>query len=162
MALEIKVAGRSFPIRRVGVTWQLMQFAKAQRAAQAPVPELDPDMPLNIQEDIQAKRAKREEAGQQLLLVMYSTINKLLRPEVRDDFAEFLDDPDTVLEPDELETAIGNAIASVADPDSVVPDPPKGESSSLSSVPSLRTPEPSVGSLPAAPVAVASAVELTY
>lgn len=154
MALEIKVAGRAFPIRRVGVTWQLMQFAKAQREAQKPVPELDPDMPLNVQEDTLAKRAAREAAGQDLLLVMFTTINKLLRPEVREDFAKFLDDPDTDLEPDELETAIGNAIASVADPDSVVPDPPKDASSLPYSEPSSKTPEPSVGSLPAAPVAV--------
>lgn len=127
----LKVGGREFPLRRVGLTWQLMKFAKAQRAAQAPVPEFDPDMPLNVQEEIRQQLAKRNEAGNDLLLTMYDTLLRMVHPDSRSQLTEFLDEAE--LEPNELEEAIGNAIAEVANPEDEKADPQKGELSSPSS-----------------------------
>jgi hypothetical protein len=139
----LKVGGREFPLRRVGLTWQLMKFAKAQRAAQKPVPELDPDMPLNVQEDIKEQQAKRAEAGNDLLLTMHDTLLRMVHPDHRDQLVEFLDEAE--LEPNELEEAIGNAIAEVSGPEGETVDPQKGGLSSPSSESPSTTSESSPG-----------------
>lgn len=110
-SVYLTVGGQKFLCRRVSVTWQLMQFAKAQQAANITVPR-------NLPEDHPKRKEleeKRNAAGMKLLSTMYDTIMKLLDPRERDSFEDFMSTAD--LEPDELEKAIGDVISAIGNDD---------------------------------------------
>lgn len=114
----LTVGNRSFPCRRVGVSWHMMQFGHAQRRAQrirAPHPDEggkphDCDLCKKAQSD-------RTAAGMDMMDAMRALILKILRPEVRQDFEDFMDNEADV-EPNELEEAIGNTIGLLGGQDS--------------------------------------------
>lgn len=108
--LVLRIGDEEFECRRVGTSWQMMQFAKAQQAANTHIPtRLLPDDPRRI-----AAEAKRNEAGMKMLATLYDTAMVLLKPGERDRFASYMDElsaSEEGLKPGELEEAIGNVIA---------------------------------------------------
>lgn len=116
---------RSFPCRRVGVSWHMMQFGHAQRKAQRiRTPHADVADPNDVSKKIpcacgQCKKAQSErtDAGMEMMNAMRALILKILKPEVKEDFVDFMDEAE--LEPNELEEAIGNVIGRLGgqDPD---------------------------------------------
>lgn len=111
------VGGRSFPCRRTGVSWHMMQFGHAQRKAQrirAPHPEVD-GKPHDCAQCKQAQTT-RTEAGMDMMDAMRALILKILKPDVKQDFEDFMDEAD--IEPNELEEAVGDAIGRLGGQDS--------------------------------------------
>ncbi len=109
--LVLIIKDEEFACRRVGTSWQMMQFAKAQQAANLTVPSrLAEDDPRR--KDIEAKR---NAAGMKMLATLFDTAMVLLQPHERERFSEFMDEisaSEEGLKPGELEEAIGNVIAS--------------------------------------------------
>src|SRR5438874_8831821 len=82
--LVLAIGDEEFECRRVGTSWQMMQFAKAQQAANTFIPtRLLEDDPRR-----KALEAKRNEAGMKMLATLYDTAMVLLKPGERDRFAE--------------------------------------------------------------------------
>lgn len=120
------IKGEAFECRRVGTSWQMMQFSKAQQAANVRVP--DP-IEGHVKEDngkkvdecdcgaCKKRRAleeKRNNAGMAMLATLHDTAMVLLKPSERDRFRDFMNDAsmsDEGIEPGELESAIGEVIA---------------------------------------------------
>lgn len=105
------IADEKFECRRVSVTWQMMQFAEAQRKANTNIPRLPEDHPKVIE----AHRI-RNEAGMEMMSTMLKTIRVLLKPYERTRFEEFMDtlsQSEEGIEPGALESAIGEVIAAV-------------------------------------------------
>jgi len=129
--LVLVIHDEEFECRRVGTSWQMMQFAKAQQAANVKVPSRMPeDDPRR--KDIEDKR---NAAGMAMLATLYDTAMVLLKPGERDRFKDFMDEvsaSDEGLNPGELESAIGNVIAA-AGGESGKADTPTSQHSSGSS-----------------------------
>ena len=106
----LTIRNEDFECRKVSVTWQMMQFAKAQRAAQVTIPSgLTKDSPRRKELEDQ-----RNAAGMSLTRIMLDTIMVLLKPHERERFEEYMDKVSSEgLEPNELEEAIGNVIAAI-------------------------------------------------
>jgi hypothetical protein len=104
----LHVGGEAFECRKVSVTWHMMRFAKAQKAARAiKVPDhLPKDNP-----ERKAAEEKQNELGMDLLAVMYDVIMVILKPHERERFEEFMSTAE--VKPQELEDAIGEAIAEI-------------------------------------------------
>lgn len=130
--LVLIVKGESFECRRVGTSWQMMQFAKARQAANIVVPKGLPEThPRRIELE-----EKRNNAGMAMLSTLYDTAMVLLKPSERDRFSQFMDEQslsDDGIEPGELEQAIGEVIAASAG-ESGKADTPTSKQSSVSSV----------------------------
>lgn len=111
--LELIVKGVGFECRRVGTSWQMMQFSKAQQAASITIPKgLPEDSPRRKELE-----EKRNEAGMRMLSALFDTAMVLLKPHERDRFREFMDAEsmsEDGIKPGELEEAIGNVIAAAA------------------------------------------------
>jgi hypothetical protein len=115
--LALVIKGEEFECRRVGTTWQMMQFSKAQQAASITVPR-DPGHDENCECPLDKRRkeleTKRNEAGMKMLSALYDTAMVLLKPAERDRFREFMDEQsmsEDGIDAGELEEAIGNVIA---------------------------------------------------
>ncbi len=106
--IYLKIRDREFECRKVSTTWQMMKFAKAQRAANITIPSgLPKDSPKRKELE-----EKRNAAGMQLLELLLETAMILLKPHERDDFESYMDEISAEgLEPNELENAIGDVIA---------------------------------------------------
>lgn len=108
--LVLMIKDEEFACRRVGTSWQMMQFAKAQQAANTTIPSrLLPDDPRRKELE-----EKRNSAGMKMLATLYDTAMVLLQPHERDRFRDFMDDEsmsEDGIKPGELEEAIGNVIA---------------------------------------------------
>lgn len=115
--LELVIKGEGFECRRVGTTWQMMQFSKAQQASNIAVPR--PNGHNDNCECPMCKRRKeleekRNNAGMMMLSALYDTAMVLLKPAERDRFKAFMDDQamsEEGIGAGELEEAIGNVIA---------------------------------------------------
>ncbi len=136
--LELVIKGEAFECRRVGTTWQMMQFSKAQQAANINVPR-----PNGHDEKCvcpQCKRRteleeKRNSAGMMMLSALYDTAMVLLKPAERERFKAFMDEQamsEEGIDNGELESAIGNVIAA-AGGESGKADTPTSQHSSVSS-----------------------------
>lgn len=115
--LVLIIKDEEFECRRVGTTWQMMQFSKAQQAANITVPR-DPGHHEGCNCPLDKRRReledKRNEAGMKMLSALYDTAMVLLKPNERDRFREFMDEQSMTedgINPGELEEAIGNVIA---------------------------------------------------
>lgn len=108
--IYLAIRGEQFEARRVGTSWQMMQFAKAQRAANVTIPKgLPEDSPRRKELE-----EKRNSAGMDMMRLLLETCMVLLKPHERDRFSEFMDDASMDaqgLGQGELETAIGAVIA---------------------------------------------------
>ncbi len=104
----LTIRGEDFECRKVSVSWQMMQFARAQRAANIVIPSgLPEDAPKRKELE-----AKRSEAGMRMMSLLLDTVNVLLKPHERDRFEQYMDDASADgLEQGELENAIGAVIA---------------------------------------------------
>lgn len=104
----LTIRGRDFECRKVSVSWQMMQFAKAQRAANIVIPSgLPEDSPRRKELE-----EKRSAAGMKMMSLLLDTMMILLKPHVRDEFEEYMDEiSEDGLEQGELENAIGAVIA---------------------------------------------------
>ena len=115
--LVLTIKGEDFECRRVGTTWQMMQFSKAQQAANITVPRAnghDDDCKCPQCKRRAELETKRNEAGMKMLSALYDTAMVLLKPGERDRFREFMDEQaltEEGINPGELEEAIGNVIA---------------------------------------------------
>lgn len=107
----LELQGEKFACRKVGLTWEMMKFAKAQRVAQlkAPHPAKDPEGLAHSCKACDDIRSKQQEAGTDAMIGLHSMIIKVLKPTERDRFNMFMDDAE--LEQNELESAIGDVIA---------------------------------------------------
>lgn len=108
--LELVIRGEGFACRRVSTTWQMMQFAKAQREANIQIPKGLPEDHPRVK-DLQEKR---NNAGMAMMALLLDTAFILLQPHERDRFRMFMDEvtlSDEGLAPGELENAIGEVIA---------------------------------------------------
>lgn len=127
--LVLIVRGEDFECRRVGTTWQMMQFSKAQQAANIRVPDaieghvtkVDGKVTDNCDCRPCVKRReleeKRNEAGMKMLSALYDTAMVLLKPSERDRFREFMDEAgmsEEGINNGELEEAIGKTIAAAS------------------------------------------------
>lgn len=118
------VGERSFPCRRTGVSWHMMQFGHAQRKAQrirsphADVPDsTDPNKKVPcVCDQCKKAQAERTEAGMDMMDAMRALILKILKPEHKQDFIDYMDEAD--VEPNELESAIGDTIGRLGNQDS--------------------------------------------
>ncbi len=115
--LALVIKDEEFECRRVGTTWQMMQFSKAQQAASITVPR-DPGHDEGCTCPLDKRRKeleeKRNEAGMKMLSALYDTAMVLLKPSERDRFREFMDEQsmsEDGIDAGELEAAIGNVIA---------------------------------------------------
>src|SRR5690348_1934913 len=108
--IYLTIRDEEFECRRVSVSWQMMQFAKAQRAANLTVPSgLPKDSPKR--KEIEEKRSA---AGMKMMSLLLDTINVLLKPHERERFEEYMDEISADgLEQGEREDAIGSVIAAV-------------------------------------------------
>lgn len=108
--LELVIGGEAFACRRVSTSWQMMQFAKAQRAANVTIPKnLPADSPRRKELE-----EKRNTAGMAMMALLLDTAFILLQPHERDRFREYMDElsmSDEGIEPGALENAIGDVIA---------------------------------------------------
>lgn len=115
--LVLIIKGEEFECRRVGTSWQMMQFSKAQQAASLTVPrDLGHDAKCTCPHC--KRRAeieeKRNAAGMRMLSALYDTAMVLLKPSERDRFSTFMDEQGLTedgIDNGELEQAIGNVIA---------------------------------------------------
>ncbi len=108
--LYLRIRDEKFECRRVSISWQMMQFARAQRAAQV-------DIPRNLDRNSERYKElseKRNNAGMRLMSLMLDSIMVLLKPHERERFEEYMDKISSDgLEPNELESAIGDVIGQV-------------------------------------------------
>lgn len=107
--LELVIKGEAFACRRVSTSWQMMQFAKAQREASITVPKNMPEGPQRTKLE-----ERRNNAGMAMMALLLDTAMILLQPHERDRFRAFMDEisySDEGLDQGELENAIGNVIA---------------------------------------------------
>lgn len=137
--LELIIKGEGFECRRVGTSWQMMQFSKAQQAASITVPR-DPGHDAKCVCPMCARRKsledKRNEAGMKMLSALFDTAMVLLKPHERDRFREFMDEQslsEDGIKPGELEEAIGNVIALAGGEEAGKADTATSQPSSLSS-----------------------------
>ncbi len=120
--LVLIIKGHEFECRRVGTSWQMMQFSKAQQAASITIPKgLGAGHADNCECGQCARKAdleeKRNAAGMKMLSALYDTAMVLLKPGERDRFREFMDEQGLTeegIDNGELEEAIGNVIAAAA------------------------------------------------
>ena len=141
--LVLTIRDEEFECRRVGTSWQMMQFAKARQASNIVVPR-DPGHDVGCECPLCKRRAeleeKRNDAGMKMLATLYDTAMVLLKPHERDRYTQFMDDQSLSVDgigPGELEQAIGNAIGAAAG------EPGKADTPTLkpSSVSSVTTSE---------------------
>jgi hypothetical protein len=108
--IQLVVRGESFECRRVSTSWQMMQFAKAQRESRITVPKgLPEDSPKRKELE-----ERRNNAGMRMMALLLDTCMILLKPGERQRFEDFMDAAsadDEGLESGELENAIGDVIA---------------------------------------------------
>lgn len=108
--LVLIIKDEEFECRRVGTSWQMMQFSKAQQAASITIPKgLPEDHPRRIELE-----EKRNAAGMKMLSALYDTAMVLLKPSERERFKDFMDEQglsEEGIDNGELEQAIGNVIA---------------------------------------------------
>lgn len=130
--LVLIVRDHEFECRRVGTSWQMMQFAKAQQAANITIPKgMAPDHPRRKELE-----EKRNRAGMLMLSTLHDTAMTLLKPSERESFRSYMDElslSDEPLMPGELEEAIGNTIAASAGEEPGKADTPTPRHSSESS-----------------------------
>lgn len=130
--LVLMVRDRDFECRRVGTSWQMMQFAKAQQAANISVPSgLSKDHPRRKELE-----EKRNRAGMLMLSTLFDTAMTLLKPSEREAFKDYMEElslSDDPLKPGELEECIGNVIAASAGEEPGKADTQSPQSSSTSS-----------------------------
>lgn len=114
------IKGESFECRRVGTTWQMMQFSKAQQAANIRVPKETghaKDCECHADKRRKELEDKRNDAGMLMLSALHDVAMVLLKPAERDRFREFMSDQgmtDEGIDPGELEEAIGKTIAAAS------------------------------------------------
>lgn len=108
--IYLTIAGENFECRRVSVSWQMMQFARAQRAANITIPSgLPEDSPKR--KELEEARAA---AGMKMMALLLDTCMVLLKPAERARFESFMDETSASeegLSQGALEKAIGEAIA---------------------------------------------------
>lgn len=109
--IYLKLGAEQFACRTVGLTWEMMKFAKAQRVAQlkAPHPAVDGEGEPHTCKACKAVEDKKNAAGTDAMIGLHSMITKVLKPEERDRFNDFMDDAE--LEPNELESALGEVVS---------------------------------------------------
>lgn len=104
----LTIRGEDFECRKVSVSWQMMQFAKAQRAANITIPSALPEDSPKRKE----LEAKRSEAGMRMMSLLLDTLTVLLKPHERERFESYMDEISAEgLDQGELENAIGAVIA---------------------------------------------------
>lgn len=106
--IYLVINGEHFKCRKVSVSWQMMNFAAAQKKARSiHVPEHLPE------DDSRRKDAeeRRNAAGLDAMVAMQQITLKLLKPEERERFDTFMAEND--VEPGVLEEAIGDVIAAI-------------------------------------------------
>jgi hypothetical protein len=106
--IHLTIRGEDFECRKVSVSWQMMQFAKAQRAANITIPSgLPEDSPKRKELE-----ERRSAAGMKMMSLLLDTTMILLKPHERERFEEYMDTiSEDGLEQGELEQAIGAVIA---------------------------------------------------
>lgn len=115
--LALVIKGEEFECRRVGTTWQMMQFSKAQQAANIAVPRdngHDEGCVCPMCKRRKELEDKRNSAGMMMLSALYDTAMVLLKPAERERFKSFMDEQamsEEGIDNGELEEAIGNVIA---------------------------------------------------
>lgn len=127
--LVLTIKGEEFECRRVGTSWQMMQFSKAQQAANIHVPKAIDGHTSEVDGETidececgackkrRALEEKRNEAGMKMLAALYDTAMVLLKPGERDRFREFMDEQamsEEGISNGELEKAIGETIAAAS------------------------------------------------
>lgn len=107
--IYLTVGGESFECRKVSTSYQMMKFADAQRKAQVNIPSgLPKDHPR-----YKKLMEQRNNAGMQMMAIMFETVQILLKPGERERFDTYMTEVsmDKGLDPNELENAIGDVIA---------------------------------------------------
>lgn len=106
--IYLSIRGEDFECRRVSISWQMMQFAKAQRAANITIPSALPEDSPKRKE----LEEKRNEAGMKMMSLLLDSALILLKPHERERFEQYMDEvSEDGLELGELENAIGAVIA---------------------------------------------------
>lgn len=106
--IYLSIRGEDFECRRVSISWQMMQFAKSQRAANITIPKGLPDDSPKRKE----LEEKRNEAGMKMMSLLLDSALILLKPHERERFETYMDEvSEDGLELGELENAIGAVIA---------------------------------------------------
>lgn len=110
----LTLGGHDFACRRVSISWQMMKFAVAQRDANAPIPhpkDYELETHRSACKSCSDIHKRRNDAGMTLMATMHDAVKILLRPDERDRFEDYMSTAE--LEPEELENAIGDAIARI-------------------------------------------------
>lgn len=111
-----KLRDEEFEIRRVSISYPMMKFARARRAANIRVPD---HLPETDPRRIKAEE-KRNEAGMEIMALLLDAVNILLKPSERDRFDSYVTElsySDEGLKQGELEEAINAAMAAVGEAD---------------------------------------------
>lgn len=128
--LELVIKGEAFACRRVSTSWQMMQFAKAQREANISIPK---GMPADSPKRKELEE-RRNNAGMAMMALLLDTAMILLQPGERDRFRLFMDTvsySDDGLDQGELENAIGDVIAAAGGERGKAEQPTASHSSTL-------------------------------
>lgn len=146
--LVLTIKGEEFECRRVGTSWQMMQFSKARQAASINVPDVIAGHDKDACECSACNRRrmleeKRNDAGMVMLATLHDTAMVLLQPHERDRFREFMNDEsmsEEGIKPGELEEAIGAVIAAAGGEEGKADTPTSPRSSTSSTRTSTSAP----------------------
>lgn len=134
----LTIRDQEFECRRVGTSWQMMQFSKAQQAANITIPKRihEKGCTCHLCKRVNELENRVNKAGMLMLATLYDTAMTLLKAPERDRFKEYMEDislSDEPLKPGELEEAIGNVIAAAGGEEPGKADTPTSPQSSFSS-----------------------------
>ena len=109
MASKLEVGGQSFETKAISPTWHLMKYAKCQQRGYEASKTYKTAKASGDEEAQAAAEVIMEESSNQLLVIQYNLIMRILKADERARFEAFMDEAD--LEPDELEGALQQAIS---------------------------------------------------
>ncbi len=127
MAGKFEIGGQSFETKTISPTWHLMKYAKCQQRGWQASKDYKTAKSAGDEEAQNAAEVIMEEATNQLLVIQYNLIMRILKADERARFEAFMDEAD--IEPNELEEALQQAIG-----DMDAEERPKEEPSSSSDI----------------------------
>lgn len=146
--MTLSIGGRDFPTRNVSASWHLMQFSRAQAMIDKKRPHVGDQACEKVFGEICERCQKvldsQDKGGMMIMTAMYNACMSILRPEVRDEFEDYMNEVE--LAPGELEQAIASAVAGAGGEVDLPEEEGKGTeeaSPSASSGSSPKTSEPS-------------------